>query len=367
MIISPYSVRPVCAKGQQEEYAGERGGRVRVECHLLAYPPSLVFTWAITRIPGGAPEPLESVGREEGLTGQYTLGRLEEEKVDVWCWGRNSVGLQYQPCKFTVYTRGKPGPVSGCEATNHTASGFTVTCLAGPGRSDHTTYTITVYTQNRYKGGVTGVREDHNTSRGGVQSQTSVEGASLQEVLVANLTRQSPHFSVGGLAGGGEFRVLVVARNREGSSAPVTLTTFTLNDNPQTVIQTTNPALPKSAIPNPANSNHANPNPANSNHADHIPALPNPPIPNPPIPNPANSSPTNSNPANSIHAIPNPALPNPTIPNFAIPNPAIPNPAIPNPIDPTLPSSTLPSPPLSKPPHDSLPDPVITPKPPSSP
>ncbi|KAK4288334.1 hypothetical protein Pmani_038631 [Petrolisthes manimaculis] len=229
--------RPVCAKGQQEEYAGERGGRVRVECHLLAYPPSLVFTWAITRIPGGAPEPLESVGREEGLTGQYTLGRLEEEKVDVWCWGRNSVGLQYQPCKFTVYTRGKPGPVSVCEATNHTASGFTVTCLAGPGRSDHTTYTITVYTQTRYKGGVPGVREDHNTSRGGVQGQTSVEGASLQEVLVANLTRTSPHFSVGGLAGGGEFRVLVVARNREGSSAPATLTTFTLNDNPQTVIR----------------------------------------------------------------------------------------------------------------------------------
>ncbi|KAK8733021.1 hypothetical protein OTU49_006712, partial [Cherax quadricarinatus] len=129
---------PVCEENQRDEYVGPRGGSVTIACSVVAYPTSLTFTWALKRTPETPPVRLHSVGREEGLTGHYTLSRLEEESVEVWCWAQNAVGAQASPCKFTVYTQGRPGPVSSCRVGNHTASGFMVHCVSGPLRSMNT-------------------------------------------------------------------------------------------------------------------------------------------------------------------------------------------------------------------------------------
>ncbi|XP_042214852.1 uncharacterized protein LOC121861274 [Homarus americanus] len=138
---------PVCEEEQRRQYVGVRGGSVSVRCRVRAYPPALTFTWALRRTPEGVRERLESVGRTEGLTGRYTLTRLQEERVQVLCWAKNAIGTQIEPCKFTVYTRGRPGPVAGCKVDNHTASGFTVRCRSGAFRSDQANYTLLVYAQ----------------------------------------------------------------------------------------------------------------------------------------------------------------------------------------------------------------------------
>ncbi|XP_069192926.1 muscle M-line assembly protein unc-89-like [Procambarus clarkii] len=138
---------PVCQEDQREEYVAPRGGSVTIACTVVAYPASVTFSWAIKRTPESQPVRLHSVGRKEGLTGHYTLTRVEEESVEVWCWAQNTVGAQTAPCKFTVYTQGRPGPVHSCRVTNHTAHGFMVNCVSGPLRSVNTQYTLLVYAQ----------------------------------------------------------------------------------------------------------------------------------------------------------------------------------------------------------------------------
>ncbi|XP_045116568.1 hemicentin-2-like [Portunus trituberculatus] len=100
--------RPVCAANQTLQYRRVRGEALTIVCSLLAYPPTLVYTWAIKKTPDSSPERLASVGRKEGLTGRYTLPRLKEERREeqvVQCWARNTEGTQLYPCNFTIFTQ----------------------------------------------------------------------------------------------------------------------------------------------------------------------------------------------------------------------------------------------------------------------
>ncbi|XP_071516629.1 uncharacterized protein [Panulirus ornatus] len=227
--------RPVCDEKQQQEYVAARGGSVTVACSVLAYPAAVTFSWALKRKAESPPMRLHTVGREEGLTGHYTLSRLEEESVEVWCSAQNAVGAQAAPCRFTIYTRGRPGPVSSCTVRNHTASGFMVHCRPGPLRSMNTEYTLLVYTQKQdpSRGGS---EERGGGSRGGQHKQQGGKVVHSLGQLVRNLTTTSPFFVVGGLQAGQEFALVVRVSNEEGVSPPVVLSAFTLKDNAQTVI-----------------------------------------------------------------------------------------------------------------------------------
>ncbi|KAK7081490.1 hypothetical protein SK128_010568, partial [Halocaridina rubra] len=102
--IFPFTVAPICTKNQQTEYVVASGRSVTVSCDVEAFPSSVTFTWAIKKSTG-PPVRLQTVGRDEGLTGHYTLNRVEEESVELWCFARNSIGNQVSPCKYTVYTQ----------------------------------------------------------------------------------------------------------------------------------------------------------------------------------------------------------------------------------------------------------------------
>ncbi|XP_045117046.1 zinc finger X-linked protein ZXDB-like [Portunus trituberculatus] len=75
------------------------------------------------------------------------------------------------------------------------------------------------------------------TGGGGGGGVNDVTPSFSDKQLVANLTHSSPVFTVRGLEAGLEHLVMVRAQNQEGQGEPVFLTTFTLNDNPQTVIR----------------------------------------------------------------------------------------------------------------------------------
>nr|XP_045625451.1 uncharacterized protein LOC123774836 [Procambarus clarkii] len=241
------TVAPVCQEDQRQEYVAPSGGSVTLACTVVAYPASVTFSWAIKRTPETPPVRLHSMGRKEGLTGHYTLTRVEEESFEVWCWAQNTVGAQTAPCKFTVYTQGRPGPVHSCRVTNHTAHGFLVHCVSGPLRSVNTQYTLLVYAQKQEssRGGSeessssnTSSSISSSSSSRGTQQKKEGGGGAVHTLgqLVQNTTTTSPFFVVGGLQSGQEFALVVQVSNEEGVSPPVVLSAFTLKDNAQTVI-----------------------------------------------------------------------------------------------------------------------------------
>ncbi|KAK3855974.1 hypothetical protein Pcinc_037656, partial [Petrolisthes cinctipes] len=97
----------------------------------------------------GEARKVASVAGERGQTGHYTLKRLQGDSAQVWCWARNAVGTQLNPCRFIVTSRGVPGSLSRCKVTNHTASGFRVTCVPRAAPDPLTRYTILIYTQSK--------------------------------------------------------------------------------------------------------------------------------------------------------------------------------------------------------------------------
>ncbi|MPC44198.1 hypothetical protein E2C01_037864 [Portunus trituberculatus] len=226
------SVTPVCAVQQRRHYLVAPGGAVTVSCQVDAYPTSLTFTWALKNDSERSPIQLHSVGREEGLTGHYTLRGVNQKSVEVLCSAQNDVGTQITPCKMTVYTEGRPGPVRNCSVNSHTASGYRVICEAGLPRGTNTQYTLLKGSEER-SNSVSGDNnnDDLGNGRGGHASVSPI-----LDKLLRNLTSSSPVFLVSGLRAGREFVLVVRAAGDEGVSPPVVLTAFTLTDNAQTVI-----------------------------------------------------------------------------------------------------------------------------------
>ncbi|KAK8400313.1 hypothetical protein O3P69_003185 [Scylla paramamosain] len=193
---------PVCAVQKRRHYVVAPGGAVTVSCQVEAYPTGLTFTWALKNDSESSPIRLHSVGREEGLTGHYTLRGIKQKSVEVLCWAQNDAGTQTTPCKLTIYTQGRPGPVKNCSVNS--PHGVWV-----PGATER---------------------------RDGDGHQTAGQTRLALGTLMQNLTTTSPVFIVSGLLAGREFVLVVRATGEEGMSPPVVLTAFTLTDNAQTVI-----------------------------------------------------------------------------------------------------------------------------------
>ncbi|XP_045111203.1 uncharacterized protein LOC123504606 isoform X2 [Portunus trituberculatus] len=227
---------PVCAVQQRRHYLVAPGGAVTVSCQVDAYPTSLTFTWALKNDSERSPIQLHSVGREEGLTGHYTLRGVNQKSVEVLCSAQNDVGTQITPCKMTVYTEGRPGPVRNCSVNSHTASGYRVICEAGLPRGTNTQYTLLVYTQKGSEERSNSVSGDNNNDDLGNGRGGHASVSPILDKLLRNLTSSSPVFLVSGLRAGREFVLVVRAAGDEGVSPPVVLTAFTLTDNAQTVI-----------------------------------------------------------------------------------------------------------------------------------
>ncbi|XP_047736859.1 uncharacterized protein LOC108665296 [Hyalella azteca] len=139
---------PVCASGQQQEYIVPRGASVTVSCTVEAFPPSVTFTWAKKNLAAPATR-LPNVGRPEGSVGRYTVPAVYEDQLEILCWAKNVVGSQKVPCSYYIYAQGRPGPVNNCSVSNHTATGFVVSCHGWPRRGSplDSNYTLLLYNQ----------------------------------------------------------------------------------------------------------------------------------------------------------------------------------------------------------------------------
>lgn len=71
---------------------------------------------------------VHTVGNRSWLT---IVPQTEEDYGRIICWGKNSIGLQREPCVFNLIHAGPPEPVHNCTLVNQTEESLTVACQEG--------------------------------------------------------------------------------------------------------------------------------------------------------------------------------------------------------------------------------------------
>lgn len=124
--------------------------------------------------------------------------QTEMDYGSLMCWATNSIGRQSEPCIFHLIPAGKPDPVHNCTVRNQTISTLFVSCGKG------------------FDGGL-----PQNFLMEVIDAKT--------QFTVANTTNSiSPAFTVTGLRPGTGYIVSVQAFNSKGSSNPMQIHAFTL-------------------------------------------------------------------------------------------------------------------------------------------
>ncbi|XP_076323521.1 protein turtle-like isoform X2 [Tachypleus tridentatus] len=187
---------PVCKSGQKTVFGVDRLESVNIRCKTLADPTNLTFYWSLNNT-------FERIELHSFITNgtvskityrprtRYGYGVLN-------CWARNKIGIQKEPCHFSIIPAGRPEPVRECDVLNSTMTTIEIECEAG--------------------------------YNGGLQQNFHLDVFNYPlETLEANLTNHNkPSFSVNDLPPGTTFIFAIYALNSKGKSHSVALTASTL-------------------------------------------------------------------------------------------------------------------------------------------
>ncbi|KAK7862415.1 hypothetical protein R5R35_008895 [Gryllus longicercus] len=188
---------PVCKNGHQRAYGVARGEPARVLCELEANPMDIHFTWKFNNTSDAVDLPASLVAADRSRSIATYTPMTELDYGTLLCWGRNELGVQHEPCVYTISPAGKPDPLHNCSILNQTAESLHVECAEGfdGGLTQH--FIMEVY--------------DADT-----------------QTLVRNVNSSAPVFAVSGLQSGLGFDISVFAANAKGRSDPVPLHAYTL-------------------------------------------------------------------------------------------------------------------------------------------
>ena len=99
-----YIDAPVCKSDQKLLYGVARHEPVKVSCEVEADPSKANFTWKFNNSVESMD--LQLFVSEESRSIATYIPRTEYDYGTLLCWGRNSVGIQKEPCVFTVIPAG---------------------------------------------------------------------------------------------------------------------------------------------------------------------------------------------------------------------------------------------------------------------
>ncbi|XP_077483340.1 protein turtle homolog B-like isoform X3 [Amblyomma americanum] len=195
---------PVCRSHQKWVYGVSKQETVSVRCELDADPAEATFRWVFNSSTTGrrrdlSPQDVSSSGSRSTLS--FAV-RSDDDYGTLFCWGTNSVGIQRDPCAFSIVPAGPPDSVINCSQVNATEEGMSLECIEGPWDGG---MSAPVFTAELYDADSGSLRANLTSTPGG--------GAA---------------FVARGLPGGTTFRVLVYAGNSKGRSAPYVLMAHTL-------------------------------------------------------------------------------------------------------------------------------------------
>ncbi|XP_064469303.1 neural cell adhesion molecule 1-like isoform X2 [Ornithodoros turicata] len=193
---------PVCKSEQKLVYGVSKQESVSVRCDLDADPADVSFRWSFNSSSTG-----KRMDITKGISSSYShsivsfMPHTNDDYGTLLCWGTNAVGIQREPCVFTIVPAGPPDSVINCSQINATEDGMSIEC-----------------TEGHWDGGMSPpifVAEVYELESG---------------TLYANLSSPSgiPAFVIRNLPGGTTFRVHVYATNPKGRSAPHVVMTHTL-------------------------------------------------------------------------------------------------------------------------------------------
>jgi len=187
---------PVCKTSQKILYGAARQEAVKILCEVESDPPEVNFRWAFNNTSENIIVENHAPSHEGTASIATYVPRSELDYGTLFCWGRNNVGQQIDPCVFSVIPAGPPDSVKNCSVTNLTEDSLKVDCQEG--------------------------------YDGGLQQHFILEVRdSLLQRLRANVSNAWPAFTAKGLSPGTTYVSVVYAANSKGRSKGVVLTAMT--------------------------------------------------------------------------------------------------------------------------------------------
>ncbi|RWS31974.1 Nephrin-like protein [Leptotrombidium deliense] len=186
---------PVCKASQKILYGAARLEAVKVYCEVEADPTEVTFQWSFNNSNENV-EITNHVSDGTMSTATY-IPKTEFDYGTLFCWGRNNVGKQIEPCVFSVIPAGPPDPVKNCTVINQTEESIRIDCSEGYDGGLHQRFVMEVNDISRHK-------------------------------VRSNITNGRPTFIARSLPSGTSFVVVIYAFNAKGKSKSVALTAATL-------------------------------------------------------------------------------------------------------------------------------------------
>lgn len=100
-----FPVSPACMSGQQRIYAVAKHEEVNVSCEVDADPDDVTFRWIFNNT-SETLDVITFITMGTRSIAPYTP-RSRIDYGTLSCWGRNSIGVQRQPCVFSIVPAGK--------------------------------------------------------------------------------------------------------------------------------------------------------------------------------------------------------------------------------------------------------------------
>ncbi|XP_022240217.1 nephrin-like [Limulus polyphemus] len=128
VILEIYHV-PVCKKGQKLIYGVAPNESIIVRCYIEATPSNVSFKWAFNN----SLEIVEITSfKSNGTYAEINYSPDAPLSYGVlYCWASNELGVQKEPCVYTVIPAGTPEGLRNCEITNKSTTYIKIKCEPG--------------------------------------------------------------------------------------------------------------------------------------------------------------------------------------------------------------------------------------------
>ncbi|XP_076335815.1 neural cell adhesion molecule 2-like isoform X2 [Tachypleus tridentatus] len=186
---------PLCKPGQKTIYGVAKHESLDVSCELDSDPDKVTVHWRFNSSYKRSDKITFSTYRAHSVA-TYTP-ESDEDYGKLLCWGTNDIGIQSEPCVFTIVPAGPPDPLHNCSLVNQTEELISIHCLEGYDGGMSQRFMLEVYLIN-------------------------------SNVLQANITSPVPVFLADDLPSGTPLRIVMYAANPKGRSSSVVMLASTL-------------------------------------------------------------------------------------------------------------------------------------------
>ncbi|XP_076325740.1 synaptogenesis protein syg-2-like [Tachypleus tridentatus] len=120
---------PVCKNDQKKVYKVAPGERISVKCNVEASPSNVSFKWSFKRSSDMIKvNTFTSTGTQSELV--YRPDVVDDYGV-LYCWASNELGIQKQPCNYSIVPAGPPEALRNCKPANRSTTVIVVKCVSG--------------------------------------------------------------------------------------------------------------------------------------------------------------------------------------------------------------------------------------------